>query len=171
MLTKAQIRILKRIFPGAPSCCSGCVFEGKSKLEILMGEGFFSKIAGKVVIDFGCGEGGEAVEMAARGARRVIGIDNREEILQIARGKAREKGVQDTCSFATSTKELADLVVSVDAFEHFADPAEIFRVMDALLKPSGVLVTRLASGLPVGGDLEYADEITLSQALEGRREM
>ena len=41
----------------------------------------------------------------------------------------------------------------------------------ALLKPSGVRVTRLASGLPVGGDLEYADEITLSQALEGRREM
>jgi recombination protein RecR len=41
----------------------------------------------------------------------------------------------------------------------------------ALLKPVGVRVTRLASGLPVGGDLEYADEITLGQALEGRREM
>lgn len=41
----------------------------------------------------------------------------------------------------------------------------------ALLKPVGVKVTRLASGLPVGGDLEYADEVTLSQALEGRREM
>ena len=41
----------------------------------------------------------------------------------------------------------------------------------ALLKPIGVRVTRLASGLPVGGDLEYADEITLGQALEGRREM
>ncbi len=40
-----------------------------------------------------------------------------------------------------------------------------------LLKPLGVRVTRLASGLPVGGDLEYADEVTLSQALEGRREM
>jgi recombination protein RecR len=40
-----------------------------------------------------------------------------------------------------------------------------------LLKPLGVRVTRLASGLPVGGDLEYADEITLGQALEGRREM
>src|SRR5918992_1092908 len=37
----------------------------------------------------------------------------------------------------------------------------------ALLKPAGVRVTRLASGLPVGGDLEYADEVTLSQALEG----
>jgi recombination protein RecR len=41
----------------------------------------------------------------------------------------------------------------------------------ALLRPSGVKVTRLASGLPVGGDLEYADEVTLGQALEGRREM
>ncbi|HEX9311468.1 MAG TPA: recombination mediator RecR [Actinomycetota bacterium] len=41
----------------------------------------------------------------------------------------------------------------------------------ALLKPTGILITRLASGLPVGGDLEYADEVTLGQALEGRREM
>jgi recombination protein RecR len=41
----------------------------------------------------------------------------------------------------------------------------------ALLKPLGVRVTRLASGLPVGGDLEYADEVTLGQALEGRRDM
>jgi recombination protein RecR len=41
----------------------------------------------------------------------------------------------------------------------------------ALLKPLGVRVTRLASGLPVGGDLEYADEVTVGQALEGRRDM
>jgi recombination protein RecR len=41
----------------------------------------------------------------------------------------------------------------------------------AMLRQFGVTVTRLASGLPVGGDLEYADEVTLSQALEGRREM
>jgi recombination protein RecR len=40
-----------------------------------------------------------------------------------------------------------------------------------LLKPLSVRVTRLASGLPVGGDLEYADEVTLGQALEGRRDM
>jgi recombination protein RecR len=38
-----------------------------------------------------------------------------------------------------------------------------------LLKPMGLTVTRLASGLPVGGDLEYADEITLGRAFEGRR--
>ena len=40
-----------------------------------------------------------------------------------------------------------------------------------LVKPFGLKVTRLAHGLPVGGDLEYADEVTLSKALEGRREM
>ena len=40
-----------------------------------------------------------------------------------------------------------------------------------LLKPFGVRVTRLAYGIPVGSNLEYADEATLSRALEGRREM
>ncbi len=40
-----------------------------------------------------------------------------------------------------------------------------------LLKPLGVKVTRLASGLPVGGDLDYADEITLGRALSGRKEL
>jgi recombination protein RecR len=40
-----------------------------------------------------------------------------------------------------------------------------------ILKPLGVRVTRIASGLPVGGDLEYADEVTLGRALEGRREV
>jgi len=40
-----------------------------------------------------------------------------------------------------------------------------------LVKPSGIRVTRIAHGLPVGGDLEYADEVTLSKALEGRRDI
>jgi len=40
-----------------------------------------------------------------------------------------------------------------------------------LLRPLGMRVTRIARGLPVGGDLEYADQVTLSKALEGRREM
>ena len=38
-----------------------------------------------------------------------------------------------------------------------------------MLSPLGLKVTRIASGLPVGGDLEYADELTLGRALEGRR--
>ena len=40
-----------------------------------------------------------------------------------------------------------------------------------LVKPLGVKVTRIAHGIPVGGDLEYTDEVTLSKALEGRREL
>ena len=40
-----------------------------------------------------------------------------------------------------------------------------------LLKPLGVKVTRLASGIPMGGNLEYADEVTLYRALEGRQEL
>ncbi|MGL6105016.1 recombination mediator RecR [Romboutsia sp.] len=40
-----------------------------------------------------------------------------------------------------------------------------------LLKPMGIKVTRIAHGLPVGGDLEYADEVTICKALEGRREI
>ena len=40
-----------------------------------------------------------------------------------------------------------------------------------LLKPRGVRVTRLAFGMPVGGDIEYTDEVTLSRSLLGRREM
>ena len=40
-----------------------------------------------------------------------------------------------------------------------------------LLKPLGIRVTRIAHGLPMGGDLEYADEVTLSKAMENRREI
>lgn len=40
-----------------------------------------------------------------------------------------------------------------------------------LLKPAGIKTTRIAHGIPVGGDLEYADEVTLAKALEGRREL
>jgi recombination protein RecR len=43
--------------------------------------------------------------------------------------------------------------------------------LSKLVKPFGIKVTRIAHGLPIGGDLEYADEITLSKALEGRREI
>ena len=40
-----------------------------------------------------------------------------------------------------------------------------------LIKPSGIKVSRIAHGIPVGGDLEYADEVTLLKAMEGRRQL
>ncbi len=120
-----------------------------------MGQEFFTHIAGKVVLDFGCGEGAESVEMAQKGASRVIGIDIREDVLKVAKQKALDAGVQNICVFATSTTELADLVVSVDAFEHFADPAEILRIMNTLLRPSGEVHISFGPTWyhPVGGHL------------------
>jgi recombination protein RecR len=43
--------------------------------------------------------------------------------------------------------------------------------LSKLLRPHGVIITRIARGLPVGGDLEYADQVTLTRALEGRSEI
>ena len=60
------------------------------------------------------------------------------------------------------------------SFDDTLDGGVVDRVKERiarLLKPLGVKVTRIASGLPVGGDLEYADELTLGRALEGRREV
>ena len=43
--------------------------------------------------------------------------------------------------------------------------------LSRLIKPTGIKVTRIASGVPVGGDLEYIDEVTLLRALEGRTQL
>ena len=66
------------------------------------------------------------------------------------------------------TGEVKELILATDPNTEGEATATYLAL---LVKPMGIEVTRLASGLPVGGDLEYADEITLSQALEGRREM
>lgn len=155
MLTFIQYRLLKRISPGNPDCCSGSFYEGRSKLAVLLGDDFLTKISGKTIVDFGCGEGIEAVEMAQKGAKRVIGIDIREDILQTARKNALAAGVQNTCLFASSTTDLAEIVVSIDAFEHFADPAGILRIMDALLQPTGEVVISFGPTWyhPLGGHL------------------
>lgn len=155
MLNTIQFLILKTISPGAPAYCSGTAYAGKSKLAVLMGEEFFKRIAGKVVIDFGCGDGSDAVEMAEKGAARVIGIDIREDLLRAGAEKALSAGVQNACLFAPSTTEIADLVVSVDAFEHFADPARILQIMDSLLQPNGEVLASFGPTWyhPLGGHL------------------
>jgi SAM-dependent methyltransferase len=153
MLTNIQFRILKAVSPGGPA--SSSAYDGKSKLAVLMGDAFFTKIAGKVVIDFGCGRGAAAIEMAGRGAKQVIGIDIREDVLQEARQNALKSGVSEHCIFVSSTKELADIVVSVDAFEHFADPAAVLRSINTLLQPSGEVLMNFGPTWyhPLGGHL------------------
>jgi recombination protein RecR len=62
--------------------------------------------------------------------------------------------------------EIQELIIATDPNTEGEATATYLALM---IKPMGISVTRLASGLPVGGDLEYADEITLGRAFEGRR--
>ncbi|MEI8066234.1 MAG: recombination mediator RecR [Actinomycetes bacterium] len=65
-----------------------------------------------------------------------------------------------------SSTEIQEIIIATDPnLEGEATATYLVR----LIKPMGIKVSRLASGLPVGGDLEYADEVTLGRAFEGRR--
>ena len=67
-----------------------------------------------------------------------------------------------------SSEEVEEVILATNPdIEGEATAAYIAR----LIKPMGIRVTRIAHGVPVGSDLEYADEITLSKAMEGRREL
>lgn len=155
MLTDLQYKLLKRLSPGEPGCCSGAAYAGKSKLAVLLGSDFFDRVRGRVVIDFGCGVGTDAVEMAVKGARRVIGLDIREDFLEVAREKAKAAGVDAICTFASATNEPADFVTSLDAFEHFSDPGEILRIMSRLLGENGEALISFGPTWyhPLGGHL------------------
>ena len=73
--------------------------------------------------------------------------------------------IKELMSRLTQT-EITEIIIATDPnLEGEATATYLAR----LLKPMELKVTRLASGLPVGGDLEYADEVTLGRAFEGRR--
>lgn len=128
---------------------------GESKLEKMFGVEVWDAVRGQTVIDFGCGTGREAIAMAQHGARKVIGLDIRESVLAVAQSAAQSAGVIDRCEFVAATDEQADLIFSLDAFEHFAQPEEVLRVMRRLVKPRGEV--RIAFGPtwyhPLGGHL------------------
>ena len=133
---------LKRIGKDAHNVpMDGSVYANKSKLEILLGNHFWHDIKDKVVIDFGCGVGAETVEMAQRGARKVIGIDIQERFLYAARERASQCGVSDRCEFVRQTNERADVIVAIDSFEHFNNPSAILTQMRGMLKADGCVIT------------------------------
>lgn len=109
------------------------------KLETYWGREVWDELADRTVIDFGCGTGGDSLEMAKHGARQVIGLDIVPEALAIAAAAAERANVADRCSFQTTTTQKADAILSIDSFEHFADPAGILRTMAELLKPDGTV--------------------------------
>jgi 2-polyprenyl-3-methyl-5-hydroxy-6-metoxy-1,4-benzoquinol methylase len=149
-------RLLKGICPdGEAGYLDGRAYADRSKLAVLLGEGFFDEIRGRTVIDFGCGTGAESVEMAERGARRVIGVDVNGSFLAAARKHAESKRVSDRCVFMATPDEPADVVVSLDAFEHFEDPALILRIMDTYLAQRGKIITSFGPTWyhPLGGHI------------------
>jgi len=140
---------------GAASMLHASAYAGKSKIRTLLGEKLMSEIRGREVIDFGCGEGDETIEMALAGARFVTGLDIQDQRFPAARTRAVAAGVGARVAFLSSSAKAADVIVCIDSFEHFGDPAEILGIMASLLKPSGQVIASFGPTWyhPLGGHL------------------
>ena len=132
----------------------GCQFlpegatAGTAKLERYFGQDIWTRLTDKVVLDFGCGEGKEAIVAALHGAQRVYGIDIRDASLEIAQRSSMEHGVQEKCVFLNGASqnsqvreisEKIELAYSLDSFEHFSEPKQILDQIYCLLAPGGEL--------------------------------
>lgn len=150
------VRIMTWLSPhGENSNLDGSAYCNKSKLEVLFGPDFFDQICGRTVIDFGCGLGDESMEMVQRGAARVTGIDIRQTLLNKATARAAELGLSDRCTFTTVPPEPADIIVSLDCFEHYEDPAGVLEAMNRYLEPGGKILVSFGGTWyhPYGGHL------------------
>jgi recombination protein RecR len=90
-----------------------------------------------------------------------------EELLQ----RVREQTVGSENSPASGAQRRAGVTEVILATDPTVEGDATAVYLAELLKPLGVKVTRIALGLPMGGDLDYADDVTISRSLEGRREM
>lgn len=154
MLAALQYHFLRLIAPRVPSTMGGEAYEGRSKLLILL-PGIENAIKDKVVLDFGCGPGMEVKEMALLGAKRVIGLDIGEKWLTVAREQAVKAGVAAKCDFVTTLANPVEVIVSLDSFEHFADPGAVLQTMYSVLEPGGCVFVSFGPTWyhPLGGHL------------------
>jgi len=118
----------------------------RQKIVGIVGTEGWEELKNKVVLDFGCGFGLGVIELAQHGVATAIGLDIRPAVLEKARQEAKRHQVADRCVFCTSASERVDVIISIDAFEHFDDPADVLQHMSELLKPEGCV---LASFGPV----------------------
>jgi SAM-dependent methyltransferase len=140
---------------GNNSRMDGRAYRGRSKLAVLLGDHLWARVVGKTVLDFGCGTGREAVELAQRGAARVIGLDIQACALESARRHARNSGAHERCTFTSTAPARADIIIAIDSFEHFSDPAGVLRQMAELLAPGGSVLVSFGPTWyhPLGGHL------------------
>ena len=100
---------------------------------------------GKSVLDIGCGSGPYSVECARRGARRVVGLDLAEGMLDLARGRAREMGLESTCEFVQGQfpdnvpDEVFDHALVMGVMDYIADKAPFVRTLARCTAVSAVL--------------------------------
>lgn len=157
--TTLAYRFLKHFYPGGTGVPmpqdDPFKTRGVSKLATYFGPDVFEKLRDKVVIDFGCGVGDNALELAEHGCRHVIGLDIQEERLAAGRAKAAEMGLSDRVQFVARTDKKADVILTTDAFEHFEDPAEMLRIMRSLLRDDGHILVEFGCTWyhPLGGHL------------------
>lgn len=107
-----------------------------------------SLIKDQLILDYGCGHGWQAVAFKKRGARAVVGVDISEDRLAHGRALAAREGCGDAVTFSRQVPaELAgrfDVVLSLSAFEHFADPAAELEAMKKAVRPGGRVVVSFA---------------------------
>ena len=133
----AAYRLLKRIAPSG----GGKFYEEPSPSKRLVhafGRDILDEFRDRTVVDFGCGSGSVAVYIARQVPdARVVGIDIQSRQLARARQRAAAAGVDARCSFMTRLREPADVILSLDAFEHFSDTADVLETMYEKLRPGG----------------------------------
>jgi len=137
-----------------PRRMNGQAYAERSKIEALLGCSIWQQIQGKVVIDFGCGAGREAIELAQRGARWVYGVDLSNKWLKMGRETAAAANCRNI-TFCKTAPEPADIIISIDAFEHFSDPLSILNAMAGLLRFNGLGIVAFGPTWyhPFGGHL------------------
>jgi len=133
-------------------------YQNKSKLECLLGSNIWDQIRDKTVVDFGCGEGHEVVELAQHGARRAIGVEPWPKWIASARERIVREGVSGRSEIVErwdESREKVDVIISLDSFEHYEDPAAILDLMYRMLKPGGFVLVAFGPPWyhPYGGHL------------------
>jgi SAM-dependent methyltransferase len=149
-------RFLRWFAPGdGANGMDGSAYAGTSKLRVLLGDQLLAEIKGKDAIDFGCGDGAETIEIAQAGARSAVGVDIQTFRFPVAESRAAAAGVGDRVRFTDRADSPADVIVSIDSFEHFDAPDEILRIMAKLLRPGGRVIASFGPTWfhPLGGHL------------------
>jgi len=103
-------------------------------------------VAGKSVLDIGCGSGIYAADFARRGARRVLGVDFSENMLALARREAEEKGVGGACEFRHGDfmhlpfDERFDVAIAMGVFDYLPEPGPFLAKMAQVTADGGVVL-------------------------------